>query len=157
MGALDEEVIPAPNGRGGHPVLDDIQKQFVNMLGAYPDNGYPVHVRWSIILLNLPQIVGRKLYENLNDIYHWAWFHATGGALIAVMDLLRLQARFLEALYQNGMILPHAYAYNICSLQSWHERLLPRFNETVPWRRGKWGQVKKERIPPPPKVLKGLH
>jgi hypothetical protein len=85
----------------------------------------------------------RHLYEDLSDIYGEIEKGPAGARLYAAYDLAILQHRFWDVLYQNNLTLPCPYGWHSVNCQAWQRKLLDRIEAQRPWRRNKFGKIKK--------------
>lgn len=127
----------------GHSKVDELHDLFVNQLGFFPEHNCAVHIRWQFILEHIPEMRELKLHQDLSGLYRDALELPSCFRLFAAYDMAILQHRFWQCLYENNMTLAHVYGWNLCAAQGWQRQLLPRLEHQKPWRRSRFGKVKK--------------
>lgn len=135
-------IIGASHGVG-HAKCAELHSIFVRQHVWYPEHSCVVHVRWQFILEHIAEMRSAHLYDDLSPIYEAALTLPHGHRLFACYDMTILQHRLWQALYDNKLSLAHVYGWNLCAAQAWQRRLLKRLEEQRPWRRTKYGKIRK--------------
>lgn len=142
----------------GNSICDGAHAEFVNQIGWFPEHNCAVHVRWQFILEHIPEMRELKLYNDLSGIYRNAIDTLpAGNRLFACYDMAILQYRFWQCLFENNLTMTHVYGWNLNAAQAWQRRIQPRLETQLPWRRNKFGKVKKPTLSPVNPVLGHLH
>jgi hypothetical protein len=121
---------------GGLPVLDAVEKRFICHDGAYGDMpGIAICDRYALVRGVLrDRLRGRRLYEDLTDIFEEAEQTYTGARLFAAYDLAALQGWFWWVLKLNKACRKPAYEWHAAYADYWKRRLADREKDTLPWR-----------------------
>lgn len=123
-----------------------LESAFTSQLVVYSESDMPVHVRWQMILENIPEMRTRSLTDDLSDIYDIAYnFHA-GLKLHAAKELAVLATRYWYILFTTKRVLKPTAELQWENAQYWQRKLLDRLNETAQVRR-KGDRIRKERVP----------
>ena len=120
------------------PTLNGLHDRFISQTEAYeecPD--YPVHTRWTHILMTFPEVARLKLHGDLNHIYKRALDNPSTIVTGCAFNLAQLQQRWLHVLNVNGMLLPHIHKIQAAQLELWQYKLLGRAASIKPARRKK--------------------
>lgn len=136
----------------GHPVVDDVERKFVHHDGAYMDMpGVSVCDRYALVRGCLPDVMrGRRLYDDLTDIFARAEREFSGARLFAAYDLAALQGHFYWVMHINKMCRRPAYEYHRTLADYWKRRLADREKDTLPWRWGAGDAVLSPHLPVKP-------
>lgn len=141
----------------GHATCASLHEAWLNQHVWFPEHNCAVHVRWQFILEHIPEMRELHLYDDLSPIYADAVTQPAGCRLFACYDLTILQHRFWQELYERKLTLAHVYGYHLCAAQAWQKQLLPRLEGQKPWRRNKYGKIRKPVVIEPQMTLRNYH
>lgn len=79
--------------------------------------------RYAEVLMSFPQIVGRSLYDNFDDIAQDAYDSRENSKVVAASDLMSLRWRLFDVLEQNTLTMRHITDLEKEACKAWLMRL----------------------------------
>jgi hypothetical protein len=127
-----------PNERPTHQQFAD---HFVMMDQALIDNPHvPVHERWEFILTHIPEVRGRRLYENFEDALQRIYEKGSAEEVYAARELANLTHFFYKVLMSKDIGRSHANGFHIVNTEKWAMKFADKLETMKPGRfkRGKY-------------------
>lgn len=131
------------------PDYKDFADHFVAMDRALidaPDT--PVHERWEYVLTYIPEVRGRRVYENFEDALQRIYASGSMDEVFAAQELSRITHFFYRVFMSKEIGRTHANGFHIINTEKWMMKFADKLKMMKPggFRRGKYRHAKAEKV-----------